>query len=94
LIVNLEKLATPLPSNSFSCEELALEFDDWYSALIPTHEKELSARQTACLSALHSYFDKISGEENAVLWTQNAMINRQEWDDIRLIARMAIDSLS
>ncbi len=94
LIVNLEKMQLRSIDNSFFPEELALEFDDWYSALIPKYEQDLTARQAACLSALYSYIDKISGEENTPLWTQEAFVERKEWEDVRLIANLIVGSFS
>jgi hypothetical protein len=94
LIINLEKMRSRSTDNSSFPEELALEFDDWYSALIPKFEQDLTARQVACLSALNSYLDKISGEENAPLWTQEAFVDGKEWGDVRLIANLIVESFS
>ena len=94
LISNLEKILSCSVGSFISPEELALEFDDWYSALIPKFERDLTARQSASLSALDSYLSKISGEENEVLWTHEAFVDSTEWRDVRLIANMIIESFS
>lgn len=94
LVENLNKITSQAVNDRDFIEELVLEHDDWYTQLKIAFSNDLTLRQTACFSAFDSYIDKISGQENEELWTNEAFFERPEWKDVREIAALVILSFS
>jgi hypothetical protein len=73
-----------------SLDELALEFDDEFNRL--RGEGGASAVPPgyhAALSALDEQLDRMSGQDNAELWVEEAL-GRREWQQVRELARRAL----
>ena len=65
-------------------DELALEFDDAILVRRSLRRSgELSAEQLKCLLKLASILSSMSGQENAELWTIEALYTRREWKAVR-----------
>jgi hypothetical protein len=72
--------------------EIADEFSNWCRwALGGVDAPQLTNEQRSCLIALDRRFDEMSGEENAHLWTEDALRCRPEWDEAREEARKILD---
>jgi hypothetical protein len=75
-------------------DELALEFDYGFQ-LVPSFLEQgwLEAAALPALKRLSSQLDAMSGEQNAELWTVEALA-REHWDRVRGLAREALSLLS
>ena len=69
-------------------EELANDFDGFRMAAIDNFGSEFSNASLNLLEAIDRKLDEI-GEE---LWTPNGLRNDPNWQDIRMMARDALDS--
>ena len=70
-------------------DELALDLDAVPAGdMFAKHEIDLDTRES--LRRLDQYLESISGQENAHLWTADALRSAVEW---RLVREMAKDSL-
>jgi hypothetical protein len=52
---------------------------------------KLTSEQRSRLAALDRRLDAMSGEDNADLWTEDAIRFRAEWDEVREKARRILD---
>jgi hypothetical protein len=79
---------------SFVCiaDELALEFDHSWKTAADNHS--FTPEQRSVLTELDAVLGSISGREHAQLWTEQAMRDAPEWQQIRGFARRALESLS
>jgi hypothetical protein len=93
-----ERLAAPandqiewLRATGFHHDELALEHYD-NSLLVPQLVElgYVSESAAQALTALDAQLDRMSGEENAALWTDEALHELCEWDKVRLLAKAAL----
>lgn len=55
-------------------------------------DAHLTDEQRTSLSELDSLLDRMSGQHNAHLWTEEALRSRPEWDEVRRRARKALES--
>lgn len=69
-------------------DELALDFDHWSRSV--RNFWELSDEHAACLASLNDYLDRMSGEANISLWTDEALRNDPHWEQVRHLARVAL----
>jgi hypothetical protein len=99
----LRRLAAPAPDQiaylrsigvAPIADELALELDDAVRAL-PTLVAEgcLTAEQARRISTLDRKLESMSGGDNARLWTENALRQSVEWEQVRLLAATALAQL-
>jgi hypothetical protein len=79
---------------SFVClaDELALEFDHSWKAAADSHA--FTPDQRSILTQLDAFLGGISGREHAELWTDQALGDAPEWQQIRILAREALASLA
>lgn len=73
-------------------DELALDFDHWRLCATTNYKDDLTETQKEKLSALDNTFDQMSGPANADYWTEKALHLRLEWEQIRVLARDALDA--
>ena len=78
---------------SFVClaDELALEFDHSWKTAAGNHT--FTPAQHSRLAELKAFLSGISGRQNAHLWTEQALSDAPEWEEIREYARQALASL-
>ena len=88
--VQLEHLATlGVPQG---IDELALEFDDVAAAADSMlKEGELDNQQRNCVKQLNEFLAQFSGQNNARLWTPEALSSAPQWEKVR---RLATDCLT
>ena len=73
-------------------DELALEFDDGWVLLNNFLEGELIPRAAVPgLTRLDGLLSKMSGTDNANLWTAEALASRPEWDSVRDLALSVLE---
>lgn len=66
-------------------DELALDFDDGLYEMVG-HEHEYTPDQHSAISQLAARFSAMSGEQNAHLWTDDAIRSHLAWTEIRVLA--------
>ncbi len=75
-------------------DELALDFDDCYRCLPEMVAEGIFSREQAELVDLvDAILHKMSGKHNAELWGPAALRERPEWDEVRRLARAALQSM-
>ena len=94
---SLEALALPgeralarMPAGTVRADELALEYDHYFTAYRGNFSADLSASQLSALSTVHGLLGEMSGHANAVLWTEQAVISHERWAEVRNAAKHAI----
>ena len=55
---------------------------------------EVDAEQFECIRSLNERLKQMSGPANAPLWTEDAVLNSPEWDQIRNAAKRCLSLLS
>lgn len=81
------------PDGVVVADEIALDFDNWCKwALDGFDAPSLTDEQRSSLAALDSRFDRMSGEHNPDLWTDDALQCRPEWDEVRDDASRVLDA--
>jgi hypothetical protein len=86
-----DQLAHFLPPDfAFKADEMALDFDNWATS-IHTYWS-LTEEQTALLSQLNAYLGSLSGEQNALFWSDEALVSDPCWEQVRTLARAALAS--
>ena len=80
--------------HEMSIDELGLEFDDIYNLIGHKYDlKNLTEEQLKLLDKLNSELNQMSKEK--YLWTKKALMQKQEWINIRNISsRLKKDILS
>jgi hypothetical protein len=78
-------------SGGFHHDELALELDDVLGAFLGNCEPSKSAGPA--LGALDRQLHKMSGTSNARLWTDQALIEGEEWITVRRLATRSLTEL-
>lgn len=78
-----------------SIDELALEFGDWVVLVdqFVTHGW-LSAGDAEKLREIDAALARMSGSENAALWTEAALCSAEQWSVIRSAARQFLCNLA
>jgi hypothetical protein len=94
----LEQLFLPLAvdgdSSAYGCDELALEFEDYFiSAEHMLRDGKLSIRQLELLRALDAILGKWSGEHHSDFWRRDALRTDPRWEDVRKHAQSALAML-
>lgn len=73
-------------------DEIAIDFDSYCQwALEGYQAPKLSNEQRTSLLALNTRLDEMSGQQNADLWTDDALRTRAEWEQVRSDARKILD---
>ena len=97
---SLEGLALPgevalrrLPPNVVRADELALDFDNYFTAYRGNFGTELTAQQLAALEQVHQLLAQMSGPGNSSLWSDGAVITHHRWTEVRDAAQRAIKEL-
>ena len=87
-------LAVDGDSSAYGCDELALQFEDYFiSVEYMLAEGELSSEQADALNSLNDKLEALSGEQNADFWRRDALQSDARWADVRALARTAVQSL-
>jgi len=74
-------------------DELALEFDSVYRLLGEClGRREITEAQVSSVIALNEYLREMGGEENADLWTPEALESSEKWSRVRELAEEALFS--
>jgi len=96
---SLQALAAPadiqlqlLPDYLWGVDEIAIEFDQWYQ-VIKRRRTIFSKKQRSILEDLNKKLDEISGPENLRYWMEDTVRNDIVWEDIRLLAKNALDAM-
>ncbi len=71
--------------------EIADDFDIVCRWALNTTDARLTEEQRSRLAALDARLDKMSGELNADLWTDDALRSRPEWEEVRRNARTILE---
>jgi hypothetical protein len=75
-------------------DELALEFDDIVRLAKSRFEiGEITAQQLDRINEINSMLDSMSGQENAALWTPEALLRSPQWESVRNRARLCLECL-
>jgi hypothetical protein len=77
-----------------SADELALELDN-VAPLMPeaVRKGELSRELELAVERVTEKLDEMSGQQNAHLWTPDALANSDQWETVRLLASEALRRL-
>ncbi|MCI0351749.1 MAG: hypothetical protein L0Z53_20200 [Acidobacteriales bacterium] len=73
--------------SEYLVDELALEYND--TAILADQMLEegiINNAQRDCVKALDGLLDRMSGQQNAHLWTAGALRSREEWSQVRASA--------
>ena len=70
------------PDFAAKTDELALDFDHWLLCCLDNNMID-NQEAITLLKELDQYFNDISGESNADLWTEQELKNRNEWEFVR-----------
>jgi hypothetical protein len=96
---SLQALAAPadlqlqlIPEYLWAVDELAIEFDQWYQVM-KRRRTVFTTKQREILETLNKKLDEISGPENIRYWMEDTVRTDIAWEDIRLLARNALDAL-
>lgn len=81
------------PEGACRPDELALDFDNYCGAFLGNFGEALTSAQRDHLARLDALFNAMRGQDNAALWTEQAVCTHARWDEVRLAARQALDVL-
>jgi DNA-binding MarR family transcriptional regulator len=75
-------------------DELALELAD-VSILVPQLVEQglLTQEQSEAIRRLDEFLTRMSGEENAHLWTEEALVRDEAWVTVRELAASALETM-
>ncbi|HEV8702215.1 MAG TPA: hypothetical protein VGV60_13160 [Candidatus Polarisedimenticolia bacterium] len=79
-----------LPSFTGGPDEFALHFDQCFRAASAEGAVRMSRAQSRALLDVDGLLDRMSGQDNARLWTTGALVNSREWTRLRKAARDAL----
>ena len=68
-------------------DELALEFDDALRCSLDS----ITGPVRQQLMELDGQLSKMSGPHNAMLWNEDALRNREEWNEVRRLAKLCLN---
>src|SRR5688572_17600723 len=71
--------------------EVADDAGHWIRWVLQWAETTVTDEQRSSLAELDALTDRMSGEQNAYLWTEDALRSRPEWDEVRRMARKALE---
>ena len=94
----LDDLLLPLAvegdSSAYECDELALQFEDYFiSVENMLGAGELSVEQVEALYALNDALEGLSGEKHADFWQRDALRSDPRSADVRALAQEAMKLL-
>ena len=77
-----------------SADELALTLDDLI-VMLPTAVRDgvISGRQAAAIQQVSDFTGSFSGPQNAPLWHVHQLSSASQWDEVRRLARAALQML-
>jgi hypothetical protein len=97
---SLEALALPgdaalrqAPEGTVRADELALDFDHFFTAYLGNFGAEWTDAQRHALNKVNNLLAAMSGAENAELWTEGAIIEHPRWAEVREAAQQAMTAL-
>ena len=95
---HLDRLMSPLTDGgsaaSYGNDEMALSFEDIFlAAKDMISHGELTEEEAAAALPLNDLLSQLSGEQNADFWRREALHQDERWDEVRLLARSALDCL-
>ncbi|MFO0889221.1 MAG: hypothetical protein U0790_08785 [Isosphaeraceae bacterium] len=93
LAIDAEAQLSLFPDFVLKADELALDFDHWFSTARSLLAAELSEEQMEALSAIDARLEAMSRggpdfEEG--LWSDAALVSSPQWAEIRSLARAAL----
>jgi hypothetical protein len=74
-------------------QELALNFGDALMAALGPLSDEFTETQVRALNSLALLLRDMSGSERTELWTEDAVSNHPQWQEVRALAREALEEL-
>ncbi len=81
-------------SGSDLVDELALDFDDIAVTKDDMLDRgELNEEEHQTIASIDDMLERMSGQENARLWTRDVLAIAPEWAEIRALARYALQLL-
>lgn len=78
------------PDGSAKADELALDFDQWHSCAVGNDADSMTQAQLGSLRAIDEALSRMSGYSNPDLWTEQALGQDVEWEQVRELARAAL----
>ena len=81
-----------LPSFTGGPDEFALHFDQELRAVTADGAIRMSQAQRRALNSVDGLLDRMSGQDNARLWTARALANSREWTRLRQAAKSALEA--
>ena len=96
----LKALAAPgsqalasVPDGAIKADELALDYENFVHAYLGNFRDEILQSQRDALLAVDTMLQGMSGQENAELWTEEAVVSHPKWESVRYLAREALAAL-
>lgn len=81
-------------SSAYCCDELGLEFEDYFiSVEHMLAAGELSAQQAEALRSLNAILEAWSGQQHADFWRSDALQSDPRWSAVRTRAQAALEML-
>lgn len=71
--------------------EVADDFGNWCGWALADNTIVLTNEQRNRLEALNVRLNKMSGEHNVELWTDDALLSHSEWETVRIDARKVLE---
>lgn len=90
LAAEAEVALSVYPKGVIRPDELALDFDHWFTAVRGENGLRFNAKQSQMLSNIDTALSRMSGRDNARLWTEDAVRHSPEWGHVREMAREAL----
>src|SRR5262245_32614532 len=94
---SLEALALPgalalarAPAGSARADELALDYDNFFTAYRGNFAAELTDQQLQALTQVNKLLSAMSGGERIELWTDEAVLAHERWKAVRDAAAEAM----
>lgn len=78
------------PAGTVKADELALIYCDFLAAALGEIHELFTKEQRDALTAVDGALDAMSGQANAALWTEEAVIGHPAWDNVRGLATSAL----
>lgn len=82
-----------LPDGCVKADELALDYNNWLEIAVANCGTALRSGQREALAQVDQLLDQMSGASNARLWTEEAVISDDRWEQVRAAAKHAVDSM-
>jgi hypothetical protein len=82
-----------LPDGCVKADELALDYNHWLEVAAANWGTRLRPEQRDALAQVDQLLDQMSGASNARLWTEEAVVSDNRWEQVRSAARRAVESM-